>query len=255
MKRPTNWQELVVCSVKPITRRIQTAEASAYTMADDWASQFRPGALPEEEPEPVAPEVVVDNDRLILALEAIVKRLDAMDARLGLYEQAISNPAWLPQHIDNLRQLHHLNAEAILMANQQFSGLVIRKLDEMEERIKSDEPTYTNVLYSDPELFQEISSRPDENELSMDEEFAAKNKIFELLEEEQPEILTPKLDIPAESIFEVPEDIRDAYHSWKNPEMEGTWQTFVKATGGPVKAKKYRELIEDQHNPIDSADD
>lgn len=215
-------------------------------MTDDWASQFRPGALPVEEPEPEEP----NNDKLILALEAIVKRLDAMDARLGVYEQAISNPAWLPQHIDNLRQLHHLNAEAILMANQQFSGLVIRKLDEMEERIKSDEPTYTNVLYSDPELFQEISSRPDENELSMEEEFAAKNKIFELLEEEEPAILTPEFDIPAEAIVEVPDDIRDAYQSWKNPDREGTWQTFVKATGGPVKAKKYKELIEDPHNAI-----
>ena len=220
-------------------------------MTDDWASQFRPGALPVEEPEPEEAKVEVDNDKLILALEAIVKRLDAMDARLGVYEQAISNPAWLPQHIDNLRQLHHLNAEAILMANQQFSGLVIRKLDEMEERIKSDEPTYTNVLYSDPELFQEISSRPDENELSTEEEFAAKNKIFELLEEEEPAILTPEFDIPAEAIVEVPDDIEDAYDSWKNPDREGTWQTFVKATGGPVKAKKYKELIEDSYNAID----
>ena len=220
-------------------------------MTDDWASQFRPGALPVEEPEPEEAKVEVDNDKLILALEAIVKRLDAMDARLGVYEQAISNPAWLPQHIDNLRQLHHLNAEAILMANQQFSGLVIRKLDEMEERIKSDEPTYTNVLYSDPELFQEISSRPDENELSTEEEFAAKNKIFELLEEEEPAILAPEFDIPAEAIVEVPDDIQDAYKSWKNPDREGTWQTFVKATGGPVKAKKYKELIEDPHNAID----
>ena len=240
-------------------------------MTDDWASQFRPGALPAEEPEPEEAKVEVDNNKLILALEAIVKRLDAMDARLGVYEQAISNPAWLPQHIDNLRQLHHLNAEAILMANQQFSGLVIRKLDEMEERIKSDEPAYTNVLYSDPELFQEISSRPDENELSTEEEFAAKNKIFELLAEESPKIadinelqisinnvaevvneISPgSLEIPAEAIVEVPDDIRDAYKSWKNPDREGTWQTFVKATGGPVKAKKYKELIEDPHNAID----
>jgi len=224
-------------------------------MTDDWASQFRPGALPEEEPEVEAPIVEVDNDKLILALEAIVKRLDAMDARLSVYEEAISNPAWLPQHIDNLRQLHHLNAEAILIANQQFSGLVIRKLDEMEERIKSDEPTYTNVLYSDPELFQEISSRPDENELSIDEEFAAQNKIAQLLDEEKPAIFTPEFDIPAESIFEVPDDIRDAYASWKNPDMDGTWQTFVKATGGPVKAKKYKELIEDPHNAIDLSED
>jgi len=215
---------------------------------DDWASQFRPGFQPEEEPVTETP--ALETDKILLAFEAIVKRLDAMDARLSVYEQAISNPAWLPQHIDNLRQLHHLNAEAILMANQQFSGLVIRKLDEMEERIKSDEPSYTNVLYSDPELFQEISSRPDENELSIDEEFAAQNKIAEILEREEP-ALREAFEIPAEAIVEVPDHIRDAYRSWKSPELEGTWQTFVKATGGPVKAKKFKELIEDPHNAID----
>ena len=52
-------------------RRIQTAETCAYTMTDDWASQFRPGALPVEEPEPEEAKVEVDNDKLILALEAI----------------------------------------------------------------------------------------------------------------------------------------------------------------------------------------
>ena len=247
---------------------------------DDWASQFRPGMFPagmakkksvdstEEKISSVeTPEIQnLDTAKILQGFEAIVKRLDALDARLGMYEGVLNNPSWLPAHIDNLRQLHHFNAEAILNANQQFSSLVIRKLDEMEERIKSDDPSYTNVLYSNPELFNEISQRPDENELTMEEEFASQNKIAEMVDDEHPTLLTdvlgeeissmialePQVDfpIPDEAIdslldLQVPDAIREAYSSWRDADADGTWQTFVKAAGGPVAAKKYRTMIEE----------
>jgi len=234
-------------------------------MSEDWASQFRPGMLSDEEQsEPVVVEETLpveeqaiqtlDTDKILQGFEAIVKRLDALDARLGMYEGVLNNPSWLPAHIDNLRQLHHFNAEAILNANQQFSSLVIRKLDEMEERIKSDDPSYTNVLYSNPELFNEITQRPDENELTMEEEFASQNKIAEMVDEEHPELLQDTADapieIPDEAIdslldLQVPDVIREAHSLWRDPDSDGTWQTFVKAAGGPVKAKKYRTMIEE----------
>jgi|SaaInlStandDraft_1057018.scaffolds.fasta_scaffold46993_1 hypothetical protein len=243
---------------------------------DDWASQFRPGMVSDEKqsesvveetlPVEAQPIQTLDTDKILQGFEAIVKRLDSLDARLGMYEGVLNNPSWLPAHIDNLRQLHHFNAEAILNANQQFSSLVIRKLDEMEERIKSDDPSYTNVLYSNPELFNEISQRPDENELTMEEEFASQNKIAEMVDDEHPTLLMDvedsstialempqvdePIDIPDEAIdslldLQVPDAIREAYSSWREPDADGTWQTFVKAAGGPVAAKKYRTMIEE----------
>tara|TARA_B100000131_G_scaffold203806_2_gene195745 strand:+ start:2626 stop:3291 length:666 start_codon:yes stop_codon:yes gene_type:complete len=220
-------------------------------MSDDWASSFRPGFVPEipQDANSDVPQdtmqgtetTEIDTKKILLGFEAIVRRLDAMDKRMSLFEQILAEPVWLPGHIDNLRKLHHLNAEAMLQANQQFAGLVIRKLDEMEERIKSDEPSYTNVLYSDPELFNEISSREDE-------EKEEEQEVEQIPVEED---MTPVIesngsapDIPAEMIMEVPEEVQREYESWKDPEKDGSWQSFVKVCGGPVKAKRLREMIE-----------
>jgi len=89
-------------------------------MSEDWASQFRPGMVSDElQSEPVVEETLpveaqpiqtLDTDKILQGFEAIVKRLDSLDARLGMYEGVLNNPSWLPAHIDNLRQLHHFNA-------------------------------------------------------------------------------------------------------------------------------------------------
>ena len=49
----------------------------------------------------------------------------------------------------------------------------------------------------------------------------------------------------------IDEKFYDAYEDWKNPDTEGSWQSFVKVCGGPVKAKEYRELIEANLPPSD----
>lgn len=218
-------------------------------MSDDWASQFRPGSLPDEqEEENASSESTIDTDKILLGFEAVIKRLDAMDARLGMYEAILSNPTWLPEHIDNLRKLHHLNAEAILQANQQFSTLLIRKLDEMEERLKSDEPSYTNVLYSDPELFHQISERTDEDEgVEVEKAMDAADALIDEIEGDSPiEVIESNVEEswPIVGRNEVPVEILEEYHSWKDKDREGSWQTFVRICGGPVKAKHFRELIE-----------
>tara|TARA_B100000287_G_scaffold216098_1_gene203898 strand:- start:1426 stop:2082 length:657 start_codon:yes stop_codon:yes gene_type:complete len=214
-------------------------------MSEDWASDFRPGAVPEP---PVAtnesqPEVSVDTEKILLGFEAVVRRLDAMDKRLSLFEQFLANPEWLPNHIETLRQLHQMNAQALMTANQQFSQLVIRKLDEMEERIKSDEPSYTNVLYSNPELFHEISSREDEV-VEVEKALDAADALIDDLDEKKEssnEELVELLD--EDNDIDVPLEIMEAYESWKDPDADGSWPLFVKACGGPVHAKKWKELI------------
>jgi hypothetical protein len=263
------WLESEVCSL----RCIQTVEALGVIMADDWAAGFRPRDFPDSPPinleqsedtgeharTDYPQEPVVDTTKILLGFEAVVKRLDAMDARLALFESLNENPGWLEAHLENLRALHHMNAEALMRANQQFSNLVIRKLDEMEERIKSDEPSYTNVLYSNPELFNEISSREEEQLIEKALDAAEALIDEELVEERAPDMteeeivvegaafrkdqLEQHLDIPPG--HDVPLEILESYNLWKNPNADGSWPLFVKACGGPVKAKHYKDLIAD----------
>ena len=133
-----------------------------------------------------------------------------------------------------LGELNRQNTEAIVNANSQFMHLVVRKLDELEERLSSDDPSYTNVLYSDPELFNEISARPDEeetNQLSVAEEFAAQNKIAEMVIEENPNLLEPG----------VPPEVIEGYHQWQSKEIK--WSDFVKIAGGVKAAGKVKRMM------------
>lgn len=135
-----------------------------------------------------------------------------------------------------LGEIMRQNTESIVSANSQFMHLVVRKLDELEERLSSDDPSYTNVLYSDPELFNEISQRPDEtNELSVEEEFAAKNKIAEIVTEENPNLLNGG----HQEEF-LPEVIQ-GYNQWKNKEIK--WSEFVKIAGGVKAAGKVKRVL------------
>ena len=115
------------------------------------------------------------------------------------------------------------NTEALVQANNQFMHLMMRKLDELEDRISSDEPTFTNVLYSNPELFNEISERSDE--ISMEEEFASKNKVAELVDEEP----------------QIPEHIVRAYEQFSAKEIK--WMEFVKTCGGMKEAGRIKRIL------------
>lgn len=113
-----------------------------------------------------------------------------------------------------LGELVAKNTEALIQANNQFMHLVIRKIDELEDRISSDEPSYTNVLYSDPELFDEISEREEP-------------------EEEKQE--------PAEPEDEIPQEVTAAYHQWQSKEIK--WTDFVRACGGVKEAGYFKRIL------------
>ena len=113
----------------------------------------------------------------------------------------------------------------------------------MEERIKADEPSYTNVLYSDPELFNEISTREDEEEVQIEKSLEAADALIDQLDEEPiEEDEMQHLDIPPGN--DVPLEILESYQSWKSKDGEGSWQSFVKVCGGVSNAVHYRDLIE-----------
>jgi hypothetical protein len=120
-----------------------------------------------------------------------------------------------------LGELVTKNTEALIQANNQFMHLVIRKIDELEDRISSDEPSYTNVLYSDPELFDEISARGEA-------QVAAQEMLIEQVENETEE-------------DEVPEEVALAYHQWKSKEIK--WTDFVRACGGVKEAGYFKRIL------------
>ena len=192
-------------------RTFQEAGAHAMFMTDDWASAFRPTEETQEAGEPtdhVPPDpfgkqsvkrdpedsqsplsVGPDVREVLMALKVIHDENTVLRQRVGVLEQMVANPPWLNDLNSNLQSVLRDNASAMVQANNQFMAILIRKLDEVEERLSADEPAFTNILYSNPELFNEISSRPDdENELSVEEEFAAKQKIAEMVAEEHPEL-------------------------------------------------------------------
>jgi hypothetical protein len=238
-------------------RTFQTVEALTSFMADDdWASQFRPESeqTPQEMIEELFEEPSIELEigeeaqvnllregpeaQLVDILsnqQRIMEVVDTMQSKLSLLESAVTNPPWLSDLNSNLQAVLRDNAAAIVGANNQFMAIISRKMDEMEERMSSDEPSYTNILYSNPELFNEISQRPDENELSTEEEFVAKQKVADIVHEENPELLTEQSKAAEE---EAPVDI--AYKAWRNKEIK--WHEFVKAAGGVKAASEYKNM-------------
>ena len=274
-----------------LLRTFQEAGAHAMSMTDDWASAFRPTEDTQEAGEPTDhvpshpfgeqsvkrdPEdsqgplpVEPDVREVLMALKAIHDENTVLRQRVGVLEQMVANPPWLNDLNSNLQSVLRDNASAMVQANNQFMAVLIRKLDEVEERLSADEPSFTNILYSNPELFNEISSRPDEeDDLSVEEEFAAKKKIAEMVEEEHPEIIAD-FSMPIETEFDYPDGvdsepqltaasvtaeaekrfheenrIRISFNAWQAKEIK--WHEFVKAAGGVKKAGMWKKKFTDE---------
>ena len=245
----------------PSRRTFQEAGAHAMSMTDDWASAFRP--VEEEvveEPvevtpdEPVDQPTIADINEISTSLKVIHDENIDLRKRVRLLEQMVANPPWLNDLNSNLQAVLRDNASAMVGANNQFMAIIIRKLDELEERLSSDDPAFTNILYSNPELFNEISSRPDEeDELSVEEEFAAKEKIAEMVQEEHPELITTGEESISElaqmgSRFEQENAeelrIRASFDAWKAKEIK--WHEFVKAAGGVKNAGMWKKRFTEE---------
>jgi len=201
-------------------------------MAGEWANRFIgiPGGANQTSETPTGAEQTSEVDDLTTSF------LESMNEIKAEFEALKQSHETLFVALQNLlSEVMRQNTESIVGANSQFMHLVVRKLDELEERLSSDDPSFTNVLYSDPDLFNEISQRPiDPNELSVEEEFAAKNKIAEIVTEENPRLLTK-----GEEGFS-PEVI-EGYHQWQNKEIK--WSDFVKIAGGVKAAGKVKRML------------
>jgi len=220
-------------------------------MTDDWASQFRPGNELEESNEPPqdSQDSLPDEEFPDQANKVLQENI-VLTERVSRLEQLILNPPWLNDLNSNLQKVLRDNAAALVGANNQFMAVLARKMDEMEERLSSDTPAFTNILYSNPELFNEISQREDEseeeiatdvdngidaNELSMEEEFVAQNQIAKMVDEEHPELLLDGDD-----------KVAIAYQKWQLKEIK--WHEFVKTAGGVKAASDYKKKMQKQNS-------
>ena len=130
-----------------------------------------------------------------------------------------------------LTEVQRQNTEAIISANSQFMHLVVRKLDELEDRLSTDEPSYTNVLYSDPELFNEISERPEEEPQPQEPTtIHSKGAILENPPSINDEVVSPLED-----------HVIEGYNKWQAKEIK--WSDFVKIAGGVKAAGKAKRIL------------
>lgn len=232
------------------------------SMTDDWASAFRPG---EEEPveettdDTVDQPTIADINEILISLKVIHDENIGLRKKVRTLEHMVANPPWLNDLNSNLQAVLRDNASAMVGANNQFMAILIRKIDELEERLSSDSPAYTNILYSNPELFNEISSRPDEetaseeesqSELTMEEEWASINKVAEIVDEEHPDLLkTGEESTAQEEIEKLSDDpnfnsIRASFDSWQAKEIK--WHEFVKAAGGVKNAGMWKKKFTEE---------
>lgn len=181
-------------------------------MAGDWSERLKKSQAAKVEQQPVVQEHE-DFDPLTLSfiesLDEIKQEIETIKDSNGVLFTALQNM---------LNEVMMKNAEAMVSANNQFMHLIMRKLDELEERITSDEPAFTNVLYSDPELFNEISARGEA-------QVAAQEGEDEKVEQDE----------------QIPPEVVEGYNKWQAKDIK--WSDFVKISGGIKKAGQYKKLL------------
>ena len=236
------------------------------SMTDDWASAFRPSEeevveepVEETTDDTVDQPTIADINEILISLKVIHDENIGLRKKVRTLEHMVANPPWLNDLNSNLQAVLRDNASAMVGANNQFMAILIRKIDELEERLSSDSPAYTNILYSNPELFNEISSRPDEetaseeesqSELTMEEEWASINKVAEIVDEEHPDLLQTGEESTAQDEIEKLSDdpnfnsIRASFDSWQAKEIK--WHEFVKAAGGVKNAGMWKKKFTEE---------
>ena len=137
-----------------------------------------------------------------------------------------------------------------------LEGAVIRKMGQLEFAISKPPPEpMTNVMDFDPSILKQIREEAteahtiQENELTMEEEWASINKIAAIVDEENPGLfdegdLHPDLEL----VKDVPSEVLGAYQDWKFGEQTGSsgWHAFMRVCKGAKEAKSYRDKIETQ---------
>ena len=166
---------------------------------------------------------------------------------LANQEQIAQNQQRVMQAVDNL---------ASSLATQ-MSALMTRVIGVERMIEQKDDVQFTNLMFDAPEVFDEVMNRPDSED--GEDILPPPPEAYEQLEEVIPPV--PSDDEakseggeagstaaePPSSEPEIPDDVREAFEKWQN--REGKFQDFVKASGGPVHASKFRQLLDPDYKP------
>ena len=209
-------------------------------MSEDWRSQYLPSntAAQEEVPSVSPPsDTPVIEQQIPEALEEPLE--EGPDSQLAV---VLENQQRLMMAVDQ-------------MASGFSSQLQIlaRRIDNFERILEQSQgqPTMTNLMFDAPEVFDKVVSREEDENVN---EYDDSELRADVAGEYEPAIQPPTPD----SDFEIPDEVEHLldfdptfpvsiqaqayFHMWKI--KKASWNDFVKAAGGPKKAKEARELLE-----------
>ena len=226
---------------------LDTTEIPREGMADDWASRFMPQneeeiATVEEVPEPIEQDesIRLSDQVLMSALDILRNDVQRGDAEIKEFILSV------------VELIGHYGKRF-----DDIEGLIVRKFGQIEAMLLQPPPEpMTNVFDEFPEMIDDIrkeaESEAEMPELPLDTPLSAAQE--EMLDQLDGSDHYDGTYERIKSRFEQENHLQkfiDAYEDWKNPDTEGSWQSFVKVCGGPVKAKEYRVLIEANLPPSD----
>ncbi|MAR96201.1 MAG: hypothetical protein CMG17_07505 [Candidatus Marinimicrobia bacterium] len=220
--------------------RVQTTRPLAIFVSEDWRSQYLPSNTAAQEE---VPSVSPPSDTPVI-------------------EQQTPEILEEPQEEGPDLQLAVVldNQQRLMMAiDQMASGfssqlqILARRIDNFERILEQSQgqPTMTNLMFDAPEVFEKVLAREEEDDVEEDSS--------ELLRADVMGNYTPAVQPPTpDSDFEIPDEVSHllefdptfpvsieaqvSFFMWK--EKKASWNDFVKAAGGPKKAKEARELLE-----------
>lgn len=218
-------------------------------MSEDWRSQYLPSNTAAQEE---VPSVSPPSDTPVIEQQIPEVPEEPLDEKTvaNLLEEGPESQ--LAVVLDNQQRL-------MMAIDQMASGfssqlqILARRIDNFERILEQSQgqPTMTNLMFDAPEVFEKVLAREEEEDVEEDSS--------ELLRADVMGNYTPAVQPPTpDSDFEIPDEVSHllefdptfpvsieaqvSFFMWK--EKKASWNDFVKAAGGPKKAKEARELLE-----------
>jgi hypothetical protein len=200
----------------------------AFPEEGDWAADFRPITEIAETDVESEPTVEDDYDDFVTLMRELLVEVRSLNNHHSEENNALMM----------VRDAMIRNAEAIISSQESTTHLMMRKMEEMEDRLNSNDPQFTNLMDTDPELYQEIISREDdEDEIEPNGEDSGLEEVSQI-EIQEAELPWSHLE----------EDTVQAYIDLKTKVI--SWQHFVKACGGIKKAGVAKSFLAEYHEKL-----
>ncbi len=213
-------------------------------MSEDWRSQYLPSNTAAQEE---VPSISSPSDTPVIEQQIPEVPEEPLD------EKTVAN--LLEEGPESQLAVVLENQQRLMMAvDQMASGfssqlqILARRIDNFERILEQSQgqPTMTNLMFDAPEVFEKVVARDidDSSELMRADVMGnhvpaipAKTPVADF---EIPDEVEELIDFDPH--FPVAIEAQVSFHMWKI--KKASWNDFVKAAGGPKKAKEARELLE-----------